>query len=134
MGIDSPETLSAWAQEHGLLGVFIRYTPQRAYSPIKAHWQVIWPGRHTTPVVESDPPWRRGIQTFFCGSIHEKDRMEERAKTWASGKYDVDEWVRVEGLGGLLISNVLAAELKRFLPSTKPIYRKRQYHPQRRTG
>jgi hypothetical protein len=126
LGIDSPETLAAWARRRGLLGVFIRYTSAKA--PLPGHWQVIRPGYATDTPRMSDPWWRRGVKTFICTGTEEKNLMEERAKTWASGHFDVATWVRIENaMGGTLFPDSVGDEVRRLVPEIRSRKRRRQH-------
>lgn len=111
LGIRNPENLSAWAKARGLLGVYIRYRTAAGFLP--ACWQVVRPGHNTD---DTGPVWQGGHKTFICRDVEEKSRVEEIAKTWASGKFGVRQWVRIEGLGNCLFPQSLSQELARHIP------------------
>lgn len=106
----SPESLFTWAKKHGLLAVFLRFIPESKLGP--ARWEVV-----NFPNVE---------KSFECFGSTEKNLMEERAKTWAAIRYELDSWVRIEGFGGTLWPETLAEELKIYAPAVR-WHRRRQH-------
>ena len=126
-GIVTPEDLALWARKRGMLSVYIQWLPARGAYP--SHWQVVRPGYKTDPKA---PAWQRGNKTWICDSLKEKNQAEENARYWASAHFDVDGWVRIEGLGGALFPDLVARELRSHIPELW-VMAKRQRHTYHKT-
>lgn len=110
IGVYTPWNLSGWAQDRGLLGVHIVYVN----NIIQYEWQV-----RRFEVYKQ-------IASFPC--LFGKDAAEELAKDWASVKFDVDSWCRIEGMGNTLFP-LAVAELVKEQVGVK--YSKRRQHSKR---
>lgn len=125
LGIYQPLDVSAWARRHGMLSAFIEFIPATVFLP--AHWRVVWPGSKTD---STGPAWQRGHKTFVVSTVREKNRAEDFARSWASARFSISDWVRIEGLGGCLFPVEVAEELKRYAPELV-LSRRRQAHKKR---
>jgi hypothetical protein len=107
LGIYTPWNLAGWAQSKGLLGVHIVYVNNIT----QYEWQV-----RRFDVLKK-------IASFPC--LTGKSQAEDNAKDWASAKYDVDSWCRIEGMGNALFPLAVAQLVKE---QVGVAYRKRRQH------
>lgn len=111
-GIYTPMDVSRWAKERGLLDVHIAFVKSKFR--INA-WEVRSPSMYTANL--------SGFQRF--NALSGKDQAEQTAKDWASAKYGVDSWCRIEGMGNTLFPLAVAELVKEQVGVS---YRKRRQH------
>jgi hypothetical protein len=107
LGIYTPMDLSRWAKERGLLGVHIVYVNNMI--------EYVWEVRKYDTL--------KHIASFPV--LSGKSQAEEQAKDWASVRYDVDCWCRIEGMGNTLFPLVVGELVK---DQVGVSFRKRRQH------
>lgn len=112
LGLHTPGQVALWARKYGLLSVYLESSPVRSVFP--SCWQVIRPGHRTDPKALA---WMGGAKTFIFATPKEKATAERRAMDWASTTFDVEEWVKIEGIANAFFPAIVGDSLQAVDPA-----------------
>lgn len=104
--------MSLWARRHGLLSVYLEAYPVHGIFP--SCWQVVRPGHKTDPGAVG---WMRGRKTFVFLSNRDKAAAEQNARNWAGAHFNVEEWVRIEGIANAIFPGPVGDALQAVDPN-----------------